>query len=97
MSPAPIFMAVIIGGIGITCAAWPLRAVTFCRWYHLKKPKWVQDLPFADMVMRPWMPRYFRIMGVLFCLFALGLVLIAATRESSTDPLPKLHRSDILC
>ena len=43
MALAPIFMAVVIGGIGITCVAWPLRAVKFCRWYHLKKPKWVQD------------------------------------------------------
>jgi hypothetical protein len=83
MAPAPIFMAVIIGGIGITCVAWPLRVVAFCRWYHLKKPKWVQGLPFADMVMRPWMPTYFRIMGVFFCLFALGLVWIATTREFS--------------
>jgi hypothetical protein len=53
--------------------------VAFCRWYHLKKPKWVQDLPFANIVMRPWMPTYFRIMGVLLCLFALGLVWIVAT------------------
>ena len=83
MAPAPIFAAVIIGGIGITCLAWPLRAVTFCRWYHLKKPKWVQGLPFADIVMRPWMPAYIRIMGVFFCLFALGLVWIATTREFS--------------
>ena len=79
MAPVPIFMAVIIGGIGITCVAWPLKAVKFCRWYHLKKPEWVQELPFADMVMRPWMPTYFRIMGVFFCLFALGLVWIATS------------------
>jgi hypothetical protein len=74
MNPAPIFMAVIIGGIGIACVVWPHRLVTFCRWYHLKKPKWVQDLPLADTVMRPWMPTYFRIIGVLFCLFALLLI-----------------------
>ena len=74
MAPAPIVVAVIIGGIGITSVAWPLKAVTFCRWYHLKKPKWVQDLPFADLVMRSWMPTYFRIMGVFFCVLALGLV-----------------------
>jgi len=30
-----IFTAVIFGAIGITCVAWPVRAVTFCRWYHL--------------------------------------------------------------
>ena len=81
MSPTLIFMAITIGGIGIVCVVWPHRVVTFCRWYHLKKPKWVQDLPFADMVMRPWMPTYFRIMGVFFCLCALGLVWIAANRE----------------
>ena len=74
MSSAPILMAVIIGGIGIACAAWPRRLVTFCRLYHLKKPQWVQDLPLADLVMRPWMPIYFRIMGIVLCLFALGLV-----------------------
>jgi hypothetical protein len=77
MAPAPIFAAVMIGGIGIACAARPLRAVMFCRWYHRKKPKWVQGLPFADLVMRPWMPQYFRIMGVFFCLFALALLWIA--------------------
>ncbi len=71
---APIFVAVIIGGIGIACTGWPGRAVAFCRWYHLKKPKWVQNLPYADLIMRPWMPTYFRFMGVFFCLFALGLV-----------------------
>jgi hypothetical protein len=81
--PASIFMALIVGGIGIGCAVWPFRVVTFCRWYHLKKPKWVQNLPFADMVMRPWIPTYFRIMGVLFCLFALGLVWIGTTGEFS--------------
>src|ERR1043166_863382 len=63
MATAPMFMAVILGGIGIICTAWPVRVVTFCRWYHLKKPKWVQELPFADLVMRPWMPTYMRIMG----------------------------------
>jgi hypothetical protein len=80
MAAAPLFMAVMLGGIGITCVAWPLRVVAFCRWYHLKKPKWVQELPFADLVMRPWMPTYMRIMGVCCCLFALGLVWIATTR-----------------
>jgi hypothetical protein len=83
MAPAPIAVAVIVGGIGVACVAWPLKAVMFCRWYHRKKPKWVQDLPFADLVMRPWMPTYFRIMGMLFCLFALWLVWIATTREFS--------------
>lgn len=78
---APIFMAGILGGIGMTCVAWPRRVVTFCRWYHLKKPKWVQNLPFADLVMRPWMPTYVRIIGLFLCLFALGLVWIATTRE----------------
>ncbi len=56
-----LVMAVIIGGVGVACVAWPVRAVTFCRWYH-KKPKWIQELPFADIVMRPWMPIYFRCM-----------------------------------
>jgi hypothetical protein len=83
MAPARLFTALIIGGIGLTCVAWPLRVVTFCRWYQLKKPKWVQGLPFADTVMRPWVATYFRIMGVFFCLFALGLVWIATTREFS--------------
>jgi hypothetical protein len=78
-----VFMAVIIGGLGIVSVVWPFRAVAFCRWYHLKKPKWVQDLPFADMVMRPWMPTYFRIMGVFFCLVALGLLWIAITGDFS--------------
>jgi hypothetical protein len=82
MTPVCIFIAVVIGGIGITCVALPIRAVAFCRSYHSKKPKWVQDLPFADMVMRPWMPTYFRIMGVILCLFALGLVWIATAGES---------------
>ena len=81
VAPASTLMAMILGGIGIICVAWPRRVVTFCRWYHLKKPKWVQELPFADLVMRPWMPAYVRIMGVFFCLFALGLVWIATTRE----------------
>lgn len=79
MARAYILMAIVIGAVGITCVAVPLRAVTFCRWYHLKKPKWIRDLPLADMVMRPWMPTYIRIMGIFFCLFALGLVWIAAT------------------
>jgi hypothetical protein len=82
MAPGFIFMAVIFGGVGITCVAWPLRALSFCRWYHLKKPKWVQDLPYADLVMRPWMPTYFRIMGIVFCLFALGLVWMATAKAS---------------
>jgi hypothetical protein len=33
-----IVMAVIIGAIGVVSVVWPLRVVTFCRWYHLKKP-----------------------------------------------------------
>lgn len=74
MAHPPIFVAVIFGGIGIACVAWPLRVLAFCRWYHLKKPSWVRDLPLANMVMRPWMPTYFRFMGVFFCLLALGLV-----------------------
>jgi hypothetical protein len=81
MAPAPIVVAVIVGGIGITCVAWPVKAVVLCRWYHQKKPKWIQNLPFADLVMRPWMPTYFRIMGMVFCLFARGLVWIAITRD----------------
>jgi len=76
MIRAPIFIAVMIGAIGIACVVWPLKALEFCRWYHLKKPKWVQELPFADLVMRPWMPTYFRIMGVVFRLVALGIVWI---------------------
>ena len=28
-----LVMAVIIGGVGVACVAWPVRAVTFCRWY----------------------------------------------------------------
>ena len=87
MAPAPIFIAVIIGAVGITCVVWPLRALTFCRWYHLKKPKWIQDLPFADLVTRPWMPTYFRIMGVFFCLCALGLVWLAATGDFQRFPI----------
>ena len=81
--PARIAVAVIVGGIAVACVVWPLKAVMFCRWYHRKKPKWVQDLPFADLVMRPWMPTYFRIMGMVFCLLALLLVWIATTREFS--------------
>lgn len=77
MTPGPIIAAVIVGSIGIGCVARPVEVVEFCRWYHRKKPKWVQDLPFADLVMRPWMPTYFRIMGMLFCLFALLLVWLA--------------------
>lgn len=77
MARAPLIAAVITGGIGIVCAALPVRAVAFCRWYHLKKPEWVRKLPMADLVMRPWMATYFRIMGVFFCLFALGLVWFA--------------------
>jgi hypothetical protein len=73
MAAAPL-MAVILGGIGITCVAWPVRVVTFCRWYHRKKPKWVQELPFADLVMRQWMPTYIRIMGVVLCLGALAWI-----------------------
>jgi hypothetical protein len=88
MAPAPIVVAVIVGAIGIACVAWPLKAVMFCRWYHRKKPKWVQDLPFADLVMRSWMPTYFRIMGMLCCLFALWLIWIASTREFSNRLLP---------
>ena len=80
MTPVPVFIAAFIGGIGIACVASPLRALAFCRWYHLKKPKWVQNLPFADLVMRPWMPTYFRFMGVFFCLCALGLVWISLAR-----------------
>ena len=76
---APMFAAVITSGIGITCVAWPVRGVTFCRRYHRKKPKWVQDLPFADLVMRPWMPTYFRIMGVVLCLAALWGSSLATT------------------
>jgi len=83
MALASIFVAVIIGSLGITCIAWPFKALTLCRWYHLKKPKWVQALPFADVVMRPWMPTYFRIMGVFFCLCGLGLLWIATTKEFS--------------
>ena len=73
--------AVIIGGVGIGCVGWPVRVVTFCRWYHRKKPKWIQELPFADLVMRPWMPAYFRCMGVVFCLVALRLVWIVTTKR----------------
>jgi len=74
MATVRIVFAVMAGGFGITCVAWPVQAVAFCRWYHLKKPKWVQELPLADLVMRPWMPTYFRCMGVFFCLGAVGLV-----------------------
>jgi hypothetical protein len=81
MAPTPIFVAVIIGGIEITCVVWPMKVLRFCRWYHQKKPKWIQELPLADLVMRPWMPTYFRIMGIVFCLFALALVWIATTGE----------------
>ena len=80
-----IVIALIIGVIGITCVTWPFRAVTVCRWYHGKKPKWIQNLPYADLIMRPWMPTYFRIMGVFFCLFALGLLWIATASNSQTD------------
>jgi hypothetical protein len=79
MAAAPL-MAVMLGAIGITCVAWPVRVVRFCRWYHRKKPKWVQELPFADLVLRPWMPTYMRIMGVVLCLVALGLAWIATTK-----------------
>jgi hypothetical protein len=79
MAAAPP-MAVMLGAIGITCVAWPVRVVTFCRWYHRKKPKWVQELPFADLVMRPWMFTYMRIMGLCCCLAALGLAWIAITK-----------------
>lgn len=64
MAPAPIFAAAIVGGAGITCVVWPQRAVAFCSWYHSKKSKGVQNLPFADLVMRSWMAAYFRIMGI---------------------------------
>jgi hypothetical protein len=80
MTVAQIFIATIVGGTGVACAAWPLRAVTFCRWFHRRKPQWVQDLPGADLVMRPWMPTYFRIMGIVFCLFSVVLIWIAASR-----------------
>jgi hypothetical protein len=75
-----LVMAVIIGGVGVACVGWPVRAVTFCRWYHHKKPKRIQELPFADLVMRPWMPIYFRCMGAVFCVVALGLAWIATTK-----------------
>jgi hypothetical protein len=77
MAAAPIFVAVILGGLGISSVAWPVRAVAFCRWYHLKKPEWVQDLPLADLVMRPWMPTYFRCMGVFFCCAAVAVIWFA--------------------
>ena len=79
MARVPVLLAVISGGVGITCLGWPVRAVAFCRWYHLKKPKWVQELPLADLVMRPWMPTYFRFMGALLCCVAVGLVWFAAS------------------
>ena len=79
MALAPLILAVMLGGVGITCAAWPVRVVTFCRWYRLK-PKWVQELPLADLVMRPWMPMYMRIMGACCCLAALGIAWIATIR-----------------
>ena len=73
-------MAVIVGSVGIACAGWPERAVAFCRWYHRKKLHSIQELPLADVVMRPWMPTYFRCMGTLFCLIAIGLIWIATTK-----------------
>jgi hypothetical protein len=79
MGPTLIFAAFAMGGLGIACAVWTLRLLTFCRWYHLKKPKWVQELPFADLVMRPWMPTYFRIMGVVLCLFAMVVIWLGLT------------------
>jgi hypothetical protein len=66
--------AIVLGVIGLGCVVRPLEALAFCRWYHSKKPRWVQDLPYADLVVRPWMPTYFRAMGVVFCAFALLLV-----------------------
>ena len=84
MIPLSIFAAAVIGVLGIACVVWPYRLLTFCRWYHLKKPKWIQDLPFADLVMRPWMPTYFRIMGVVLCLATLVIVWIALTRGFSS-------------
>src|ERR1051325_1067604 len=80
MAAAPLSMAVMLGAIGISCVIWPVRVVTFCRWYHRKKPKWAQELPFADLVMRPWMPTYMRIMGACCCLAALWLAWTAMTR-----------------
>ncbi len=77
MAPARILVAGIAAAAGVTCIVWPHKAVAFCRWYHLKKPKWVQGLPFADLVMRPWMPTYFRAMGVFLFMFAVGLLWIA--------------------
>ena len=79
MGLATMFAAVITSGIGITWVAWPVRTVTFCRWYHRKKPIWIQELRLAGLVMRPWMPTYFRIMGVVLCLAALGLGWIGTT------------------
>ncbi len=79
MTFAPIVAAVMLGSLGITCVAVPVRVVTFCRWYHKKKPKWVQELPLADLVLRPWMPTYFRILGVVLCLIALGIAWTATT------------------
>jgi hypothetical protein len=78
MHTAPIFLAVVTAGIGISCVVWPLELVTFFRWFHRKKPKWVQELPFADTVMQPWVPTYFRILGVVFCLSAVLILSFVA-------------------
>ena len=75
-------VAAISGAFGIACIVWPFRVTIWLRQMHLRKPRWLQAWPLAAMVMRPWMPTYLRVAGVIYCLVAL-LISVAIARRLS--------------
>jgi hypothetical protein len=70
--------------LGALLAAWsglcilmPHRIAAYARERYSRLPKWMQDWPFADLVLKPWYPTYLRITGIAGVLCATAWTVLA--------------------
>ena len=69
----PITALVVISTLYVVA---PDKMTDYVRRRHLRRNRFIQKWPFANMVLKPWYPTYLRFMGLFG--FAMALLLIFA-------------------
>ena len=80
-----IISMVALAGVGTACLVKPELIASYERKRYLRSNKFLQDWPFANMVLEPWYPTYLRFMGGFCWLFVL-LVVYAVVFAQAPSP-----------
>lgn len=68
--------------LGVLFVTKPDKVVEYYRRGHLRSRRFMQKWPLANLVMKPWMPTYFRFMGLFVLAFALVLLYLGFLANS---------------